>query len=72
MFSSNMLLCVISGFRREVDENCALMGYNMASSGNFYRPFGTTFQSQLQVLTLEAGTDRLFRKVGKKFPLLTV
>ena len=26
--------CVISRFRREVDENCALLGYYAASSGN--------------------------------------
>jgi hypothetical protein len=25
---------VISGFRRQVDENCALLGYYAASSGN--------------------------------------
>jgi hypothetical protein len=28
-------VCVISGFRREVDANCALLGYYAASSGNF-------------------------------------
>jgi len=26
--------CVISGYRREVDENCALLGYYATSSGN--------------------------------------
>jgi hypothetical protein len=26
---------MISGFRREVDENCALLDYYAASSGNF-------------------------------------
>ena len=26
--------CVISGFRREVDNNCALLGYYAANSGN--------------------------------------
>jgi len=26
---------VISGFRSEVDENCALLGHYAASSGNF-------------------------------------
>jgi hypothetical protein len=26
--------CVVSGFRHEVDENCALLGYYAASSGN--------------------------------------
>ena len=27
---------VISGFRREVDENCAILGSYAASSGNFF------------------------------------
>jgi hypothetical protein len=31
----NTLLCVIPWFVREVDENCALLGYYAASSGNF-------------------------------------
>ena len=30
-----MLMCVISGFRCEVDEKCALLGYYAASSDNF-------------------------------------
>ena len=32
--SITTILCVISGFRREVAENCALQGYDSASSGN--------------------------------------
>jgi hypothetical protein len=28
-------LCVISGFRRKIDENCALLDYCAAISGNF-------------------------------------
>jgi hypothetical protein len=31
--------CMISGFRREVDENCALLGYYAASSGNSFPAF---------------------------------
>jgi hypothetical protein len=27
-------VCKISGFRREVDENCAILGYYAESSGN--------------------------------------
>jgi len=34
-----LLLCVISGFRREVDENCALLGYYAANSGNLLPTF---------------------------------
>jgi hypothetical protein len=32
-------LCVISGFRREVGENCALLGYYAASGANFLPTF---------------------------------
>jgi len=28
------MLCEISGFRRNVDENCALLGYYAASTGD--------------------------------------
>jgi len=31
--------CVISCFRREVDDNCAPLGYYAASSGNFLPTF---------------------------------
>jgi len=30
---------VISGFRRKADENCALLGRYVASSGNFLQTF---------------------------------
>jgi len=32
-----MKLYMISGFRRKADENCALMGYHAARSGNSLR-----------------------------------
>jgi len=35
---------MISGFRRELAENCALLGYYEAS----YKRFGTTYRSLLQ------------------------
>jgi hypothetical protein len=38
-------LCEISGFRREVHENCALLGYYTGSSGNFL----LTFRDNLSV-----------------------
>jgi hypothetical protein len=72
------VLCVISGFRREVDENSALLGCYTASSGN---PF-PTFRDNLSVpsssvtgcllgfLALEDGT-RSLRNVGKELPLRT-
>jgi len=37
--STHCQLCVVSGFRREVDENCALLGCYAASSGNFLPTF---------------------------------
>jgi hypothetical protein len=63
-------LHVISGFRREVAENCALLGPYAASSGNS----SPTFQDNLSVpssgfLTIEDGTDTLSRNVGKKLPI---
>ena len=33
------ILCVITGFRREMDENCTLLGYYAESSGNFLPTF---------------------------------
>jgi len=34
MQRKKFILCVIPGFRHEVDENCALLCYYAASSGN--------------------------------------
>jgi hypothetical protein len=34
-YSEDVKICVISGFRREVDENCGLLGYYVANSGKF-------------------------------------
>jgi hypothetical protein len=52
---------VIPDFRREVAENCALLGYYSASSVNFLR----TFRDNLSV-----PTDRLSRNFGYKLRLL--
>ena len=51
----NTVSCVNSGFRREVDENCALLGYYAASSSSS---------------SSSSSTDKLSRTVGKKLPLL--
>jgi hypothetical protein len=40
-----VFVCVISGFRRDVDENCDLLGYYAPSSGNFI----PTFRDNLSV-----------------------
>jgi len=59
--------CVISGFRREVAENCALLGYYAASGGNFL----PTFRDNLSVLRVQLNPeDLLSGNVGKKLPLL--
>jgi len=57
-------------------------GRELRSSGllrnvydNYYRRVGTTYRSHLQgsriqeLLTLENGTDRLYRNIGKELPL---
>jgi len=63
---------MISGFRRGVDQNCALLGVYTKQidrllqtfRGNLsvpYLPYSRVF---LDCLTIEDGTDRLFRNVG--------
>jgi hypothetical protein len=47
---------VISGFRRDIDEICPLLGYYAGLSDS-------------SVPTLEDGTDRLSRNVGTELPL---
>jgi len=71
-----MLMDVISGFRCEVAENCALLGHYAARSDNFL----PTFQDNLSVssswvknskwLTPEDKSDRLSRNFDKKLSLL--
>ena len=57
------LSCVISGFRREADEICAVLGYYTGRGGNSFQ----TFRDKLTVpssrvkksfMTLEDVTDR--------------
>ena len=36
---TRLIVCVISGFCHEVAENCVLLGYHAASSGNFLPMF---------------------------------
>ena len=62
------ILCVTSCFSRAVDENCALLGCYVASSGNFLQTFRDNpsdpiFEGQ------EFLNDRLFRNVGKKLTI---
>ena len=60
---------IIPGFRREVVENCALLGCYAASSGNSIPTFrgqhiGPVFKGRF--LTLEDGADGLSRNFGKE------
>jgi len=59
---------VISGFRREVAENCALLCYYAAFSGNSL----PAFWDNLSGSSVEDATDMLSRNVGKEFLLLAV
>jgi len=62
-----MVIVLISGFRREVDETFAILRYYAASSGNSLQ----AFRDNLSVpLNLEDGADRLSLNVGKELPLL--
>jgi hypothetical protein len=70
---------VISIFRREVDENCVILGHYAASSDNLLPTFrdslsvpfaGGKESKKLRRVALEDGTDRMSRKVGKELPLL--
>jgi len=45
--------CVISGFRREVDENCALLGYYAEIGGNYV----PTFRDNLSVTSSRVFLD---------------
>jgi hypothetical protein len=67
---------VISGFHRDVDEICALLGYYAVLSGSSV----LTFWDNLSVpsscvedfLTIEYGTDCLSKNFGTELPLNTV
>ena len=63
-------MCVISGFRLEVDENCALLSHYKACRRNSL----PTFRDKLSVPSSRAkkfyvGPDSLSRNVGNKLPL---
>jgi hypothetical protein len=71
---------VILGFRREVDENCVLLGCYAAGGGNSV-PTIRNYRSHIQgsrnktkqnkkTPTLEGGTDKMPRNVSKELPLL--
>jgi hypothetical protein len=61
----------ISGFRREVDENCAVLGYYVASSGNFYYHYWLRNDPEERSSQILSTSDILFsiifRTYGKTF-----
>jgi hypothetical protein len=66
-------LTLISGFRRDVDKICALLGHYAASCGNCVPTFRDNVSvpsskvknpRRKQLLTLEDGTDTLYLNVG--------
>jgi hypothetical protein len=60
------VICVISSFRLEVNENCTLQGYYAAISDSSL----PTFRYNLSIPSSKGDwTDRLSRKVGNKLPL---
>ena len=63
------ILSFISGFRRQVAENYALLGHYAASSGKFLPTFRDNLQGS-KILIPEDGNDGTSRNVGKKLPLL--
>ena len=69
--------CVMSGFRSEAAENCALLCCYAPSSGNFLPTFrdnisfrSSGFKNLFGFMRREDGTDRLSRNVSKESPLL--
>jgi hypothetical protein len=75
--------CVISGFGCDVDEICALLAYYAALTGSSVRTFRNiisvpssrvkkpkkkAWASFLDFLTLENGTDMMFRNVFTELP----
>jgi hypothetical protein len=57
----------ISGFRRDADEICTLLGYGAASCiGPILN--GQGVQGEKDFFTLENGTETLSRNVGKQLP----
>jgi len=62
---------MISGFCREEDENCALLGYYKMSHGNFFtdvsgQPISPIFKGK-KFLTLKDWTDRLSQNSRKNY-----
>jgi hypothetical protein len=73
---------VIPGFRRDVEQISALLGYHAALSGSYVPTFRNSLSVPssrvmnskkktffLDFITLEDGSDKLSRNVGTELPL---
>ena len=58
---------MISGFRREVTENCSLPGYYAASCVISYRRFGTTYRRIVRMAGHAARMRKARNEVGILF-----
>jgi hypothetical protein len=74
-----MSVCLISGFLREMDDNCTSLGYYAASSDKFLPTFRNKLAVQTPVfekrkflgfMKNEGGKDMMSRNVHKKLQLL--
>jgi len=63
LFTYLFVYCGISGFRREVEKNCALLGHYAASRGNllptFWEQYFDPIFRDFGFLSPENGTDKL-------------
>jgi len=60
-YGINIVLCVISGLGREANENCAVLGYYAASSGNSL----PTFRDNLSIQSSSTSTGRELRVTSR-------
>jgi hypothetical protein len=58
-----------SGFRRDGDEICAVLGYYAAPTGSCLPTLRDKLSVPFNFLTLEDGADKFSRNVGKILPL---
>ena len=70
-FRKYLIFCVDSGFRREVDENSAILSYYAARSGNFVPSFLEYPSVPSLFLTPEDGTDGFSGNLNRKLPLFS-
>jgi len=63
-------MAVILGFRREVAENCALLGCEAARSGFILPAFQDNISVPIGFLNPDDGTDKSSQNVRYRLPLI--